>query len=70
MFNAFVQDCNGEVIKTYDDCFRVMVLPEHDMQLQYPDIYASFDLHCPYIMLVDSQGAHFYPLFYYSVEIG
>ncbi len=70
MFKAFVQDIYGNTIKEYEDCFKVAIYSERDMQMLFPEQYNAYGMHCPYLQLVDSQGNHFYPLYYYSVEIG
>lgn len=70
MFTAWVKNEYGDLVKQYDDCMNVLVLPEHDMELKFPDIIDSIGVRSNYICLVDSFGRHFYPLYVYSVEIG
>lgn len=70
MFTAWVKNEYGDLVKQYDDCMNISVLPEHDMELKFPDIIDSIGVRSNYICLVDSSGRHFYPLYVYSVEIG
>ena len=70
MFTAWVKNEYGDLVKQYDDCMNILVLPEHDMELKFPDIIDSIGVRSNYICLVDSSGRHFYPLYVYSVEIG
>ena len=70
MFTAWIKNEYGELVKQYDDCMNISVLPERDMELQFPDILESIGVASNYICVTDSQGRHFYPLYIYSVEIG
>lgn len=70
MFTAWIKNEYGELVKQYDDCMNISVLPERDMELQFPDILESIGVASNYICVADSQGRHFYPLYIYSVEIG
>lgn len=70
MCKVFIKDINNEVVKVYDDCFKVTVIPELEMMEKYGTILELYDLYCSYFLIVDSLGSHFYPLFCYSAEIG
>ena len=71
MFTAWIQNEYGDTVKQIDDCMNIFVLPEHDMELRFPEILEAIDIRSNYVVLVDSQGKrYFYPLYVYSVNIG
>lgn len=70
MFTAFVEDEYGDTVIRYDDCMKIAVYPERDMELLFPDIYEAIGICSSYVQLVNSSGNHFYPLHIYSVKIG
>ena len=71
MFTAWIQNEYGDTVKQIDDCMNISVLPEHDMELRFPEILEAIDIRSNYVVLVDSQGKrYFYPLYVYSVNIG
>ena len=70
MFNAWVLDSSGEVVKHFEDCMNISVLSENQMEQSYPDILDAIGFDSSYVRLGDSQGYHFYPLYVYSVNIG
>lgn len=70
VFNAWVLDSSGEVVKHFEDCMNISVLSDNQMEQNYPDILDAIGFDCPYVRLGDSQGFHFYPLYVYSVNIG
>lgn len=70
MFNAWVLDSSGEVVKYFEDCMNISVLSGNQMEQSYPDILDAIGFGSSYVRLGDSQGYHFYPLYVYSVNIG
>lgn len=71
MFTAWVVNEYGDVVKQIEDCMSISVLPEHDMELRFPEALEAIGIRSNYIVIVDSQGKrYFYPLYVYSVNIG
>lgn len=70
IFKVFVKDVYNVVVKVYEDCFKISVVPESDMEMKHIDVLEAYGVRCPYFLIVDGTGAHFYPLFYYSAEVG
>ena len=57
-------------VRQFDDCMNISVLTENQMQEQFPEIIDAIGFCSDYVVIVDSQGRHFYPLYIYSVSIG
>ena len=70
MFKVNILDSYGESIKCYDDCFRIAVIHEEEMHLNYNEILEAYGIHSSYFLVVDAQGKHFYPLYVYSAVVG
>lgn len=70
MFTAWIQDSMNNTVKEYDDCIGIFVVAFAEMATLYPDILNAIGLESNYVKVVDSTGAHFYPLCIYSVNIG
>lgn len=70
MFTAWIQDSMNNTVKEYDDCIGISVVAFAEMATLYSDILNAIGLESNYVKVVDSIGAHFYPLCIYSVNIG
>lgn len=70
MFTAWILNSAGDTVRQFDDCMNISVLTENQMQEQFPEIIDAIGFCSDYVVIVDSQGRHFYPLYIYSVSIG
>lgn len=70
MFTAWILNSAGDTVRQFDDCMNISVLTESQMQEQFPEIIDAIGFCSDYVVIVDSQGRHFYPLYIYSVSIG
>ena len=70
MFTAWVQDSNGTVVKTFEDCMSISFVTLEKMMEKYIDVLEAIGIDSDYFCITDSQGSHFYPQYLCSVNIG